>query len=195
LSKGNASITVDVTKAVEKTRALQNIPKAVRYQLQKWGADTVRHLKSTVLSGRVLHVRSGQLRRSVRSKIIPSGDRYALHIGTRNSKYARILERGGTITPKRAKYLTVPFPGVKGRASNYPRYSKATKRGTFIMKVRGKLFIVEKRARSLKFLFTLKKKVKIPAFWWLRKTTRERKPKLDRMMSKPYLYATAKRMK
>ena len=193
----SGDVKVDLTGAIKKTKTLQNLPKATKYQLTAWGSEFVRYLKQTAVKGRYVGkykggVRSGQLRRGIKKKVIVTGDAYKLEVGTQGVKYARILEKGGTITPKRKQYLTIPLKGVKGRARDYP--------GAFVIKSKkGNLLIVQRRAKKykgsmLKPLFVLKKQVKIPRFAWLEKSLRDRKGKLDNMLGKARLYKTAEKM-
>ena len=117
-----------------------------------------------------------------------SGNRYKVEIGSSGVIYARILEKGGTITPKKAKWLTIPLPGVKGRASNYP--------DSFVIKSKsGNLLIVQKKGKSgIVPLFVLKKKVKIPDFRWLTGSLEEKRSTLDRMMNARELLRIAEKL-
>jgi len=74
-----------------------------------------------------------------------------LKVDLRRVPYARIHELGGIIKPKKSKYLTIPFPGVKGKVRQY--------KNTFVAK--GVIF--QKLGKKLKALFVLKKQVTIPA--------------------------------
>lgn len=56
------------------------------------------------LSGEVLHVRTGRLRRSVHPEFDFGGNRAMATVGT-NVIYARAHEYGATITPKKARAL------------------------------------------------------------------------------------------
>ena len=188
-------VKADFTGAIKKTMALQNLPRATRFQLNTWGGLFVKYLKQTATKGRYVGKyrggrRTGQLARGIRKKVFTAGDIYRLEVGTVDVKYARILEKGGTIRPTRKQYLTVPLGRTKGSASDYP--------DAFIIKSKkGNLLIVEKvgKRQRLKPLFVLKKQVRIPAFHWLEKSVRDRKGKLDSMLSKSRLYKVAERMK
>lgn len=48
-------------------------------------------------------------------KTIVSG----LFVDLKRVPYARIHELSGTITPKKGKFLTIPFPGIKGKARDF----------------------------------------------------------------------------
>jgi len=167
------------TAKYRKRRKKENMSKAFHYQLQKWTGKTVKQIIRN-LSGPILKTRSGHLRRSVTGRTFKEKLIYAIIgsgiFGRKGVRYARIHEKGGTIKPKKAKMLTIPLPGVKGRAANYP--------DSFIIKSKkGNLLIVEKRGKKgLRPLFSLKKKVKIPPRKWLSRSIKEMKPDLDRSM-------------
>ena len=96
--------------------------------------------------------------------------------GRKAPKYARSHEKGGTIRPKTAKALTIPLPGIKGVAANYP--------DAFIIKSKkGNTLLVESRGtKGLRPLFVLKKSVKMPARHWLSQSKNEMKPDLQKLM-------------
>ena len=73
--------------------------------------------------------------------------------------------------------MTVPLPGVKGRARN--------KKNTFVLKSKsGNLVIMQRKGKKkLKPLYVLKEKVKIPPFKWLEQSIDMKRPLLARMMS------------
>lgn len=80
------------------------------------------------LTGEVLKYRSGALRRSAdgEAKVISNGWQIELRAGEGPDKvkYARIHEMGGTITPKRGRFLAIPLPPVlnaRGIAKSKPR--------------------------------------------------------------------------
>lgn len=115
-----------------------------------------------------LSVRSGALLRSIAKSIqvrgkFSFGGEVTGQIGS-PLIYASTQEFGATITPKRAKWLTVPLPAAldsRGimklpKARDYPR--------TFVQRSRkGNLIIFQKRGkRKIVPLFVLKKSVTIP---------------------------------
>lgn len=79
------------------------------------------------------------------------------------SKYA-MHERGATITPKKAKYLTIPLPAAL-RANGTPiRPSARDWDNTFVGRSKkGNLLIFRKTSTGIVPLYALKTQVKIPA--------------------------------
>ena len=169
---------IDVTK-YRSRRKKENMSKAIHYQLQRWTGKTVKHIIRNI-SGGILKTRSAQLRRSITGRTFRDKLIYSIIgsgiFGKKGVKYARILEKGGIIRPKTKKALTIPLPGVKGRAANYP--------DSFIIKSKaGNTLIVQKKgAKGIKPLFVLKKSVKIPAFHWLSDSIKDMKPDLFRSL-------------
>jgi hypothetical protein len=98
-------------------------------------------------------------------------------VGKRPVVYARIQDEGGTIIPRKAKWLTIPLRGVKGIAQNYP--------DSFIVKSkRGNLLICQRDDRGrLKPLFVLRKQVKIPPTYWFTNVMAGRVQELERTLA------------
>ena len=187
----NVKFTADVSGAKKKNKAIKGTGQAARYQLTSWGSKATKTIIRNVSGGIIGKykggVRTGQLRRNIKFKIRGSKTDIYLEIGSWGVKYARILERGGTIRPKRVQYLTIPFPGVKGRARNY--------RDAFVFKSRaGNLILAQRQGAGLKPLFILKKSVQIPAFEWLEKSIDQERSLLQRMMDKQELLRVAERL-
>lgn len=161
----------------EKLRKLKGLDQGILGQLNLWGAKTEQRIKQYTLAGAILKS-TGQLKRNVgyHAKLGTHGPQVAVGTGIKERglktvKYARIHEKGGNITPKKAKALTIPFRGVKGRARNYP--------GTFIIKAKGKAFLVRRAGKGLEWLYTLKQKVHIPARHWLSRSIKDMTPYLN----------------
>jgi len=130
------------------------------------------------ISNKILHVRSGQLRNSIGSIVTHDGKQPEGIIGSgvRGSgrmPYADIHETGGTITPKRVNWLTIPLraaltpAGVpRGRARDFENtffaYSKA-----------GNLILFQRKGKGAVALFLLKKSVTIPARRYMSITAEE----------------------
>lgn len=192
-----ANVKIDTKGAVAKTKVLKKAaglesPSAIKFQLTKWGGLTqkfiIRNVSGGIIGKYKGGTRSGQLRRSIKFNIRGLKSYFQLEIGSFGVKYSRILEKGGVIYPKRKQWLTVPLPGVKGWARNYPN--------AFIIKSKkGNLLIVEKKGKAgIKPLFVLKKSVRIPAFRWLEKSVKPKQSLLNRMLSTKELLRIAKRL-
>lgn len=132
------------------------------------------------LTGQILNVRTGKLRQSIGSRVFFSdtGITGLVGSGVRTGKrmiYANIHETGGTIVPKRKKWLTIPLDAAKTR-SGAPRRAKALDwKDTFIIRTKsGQLLIVRKDGKKkLTPLYVLKKSVKIPKRRYLSKTMQQ----------------------
>lgn len=145
--------------------ALLNIPKATDpFLFRAVNAYVIllqSHIAEKKLSGQILKVDSGMLRSGLRPVLAQrKGPMISAGITT-NVRYWRIHELGGIIRPKRAKALTIPFPGVKGRARDFD--------DTFIAK--GVIF--QKSESGPIPLFSLKKEVRIPRRPYLQPSLRE----------------------
>lgn len=171
----------------KKMGKLKTIPLATRYQMTMWTSATLKRIARSI-SGKTLHVRTAKLKRSLKARTHGSVTNPKAEIGSYGVVYARILEKGGKIRPKNKKYLTVPFPKVKGKAPNYS--------DTFVIKSKkGSLLIVQKKGKSgFKPLFTLRKEVKIPAFGWLSNPIHEALPQLHKLMNKAEILRVAGRL-
>jgi len=187
------TIKTELKGAEAKITTAKKLPKAVRYQFNKWGGKAKVHIVRAI-SGRILKTRTGFMRRNISFKISATAASQKMQIGTgiaptKTVKYANILERGGEIKAKKAKYLTIPFPGIKGRARNFP--------DAFVLKSKaGNLIIAQKKgATGFKPLFLLKPSVQMPAFKWFSIPLKEKTPLLRDYMKKKELLKVAERMK
>ncbi len=79
-------------------RAGTTIHDAVYKAVQEMGLRLLAHVKADKLSGQVLHVRTGRLRRSINMRMSDDGSSIYASVGT-NVVYARINELGGTTSP------------------------------------------------------------------------------------------------
>jgi phage gpG-like protein len=130
------------------------------------------------ISGKILKVRSGRLHTSIGSIVDDSGNQLHGIIGSgvrqgQRVPYADIHETGGTITPKRVNWLTIPLRAAltpagmpRGRARDFENtffaYSKA-----------GNLILFQLKGKKAVALFLLKKSVTIPARRYMSITAEE----------------------
>lgn len=153
-------------------RMPERITPALIKALNAYVIDLRDHVVTQKLSGQVLKVRTGALRSSFMPVFARrKGGMIWAGVGT-NVKYARIHELGGTITPKRAKALTVPMPGVRGRAKDYE--------DTFIAK--GMIF--QRQEKGIEALFALKKSVTMPSRPYIVPSIEETAPLLEAALDK-----------
>lgn len=107
-------------------------------------------------SGSVIKVRSGFTRKSIKwafAKKTLTG-----RIGSRK-KHMRQIEHGGTITPKRGKYLTIPMPAAQ-TASGVTRKPITDYEGFFLRTKEGWLFFFEDKGDGkIKPMFMLVRSV------------------------------------
>lgn len=87
------------------------IPAAARQALTVVGGNAVRYLKEHELTGGSLGVRSGRLRNSVGLEMGQDAAGLTVRVFAGRGEgvnYAGIHEHGGTITPKRGRFLAIP---------------------------------------------------------------------------------------
>lgn len=134
-------------------------------------------LKSNV-TGSILKRRSGHLAQSIESSIYQdSGGVITARIGSGvrsgfRMPYTEIHETGGTITPKRVKYLTVPLAAAL-TSSGVPR--KASVRewpNTFVGRSKGGALIIFQKAGKGRMipLYVLKRSINVPARRYMSRT-------------------------
>jgi phage gpG-like protein len=99
----------------------------------------------------------GTLADSITHKILKVAGLAVTGVVGTNLAYAAIHEFGGTITPKNANWLTIPFAGVKGRARDYDN--------TFFAWSKNKHLILFQRVGKDEVipLFVLVKESEVPA--------------------------------
>lgn len=161
-------------------RQANQLGRAVRIGLVRAGARLERLAKERV-TGDILKVRSGSLRRSITSRIIEDKNGVSLAVGSTvgvAAKYAPIHEFGGVIKPVRAKMLAVPV-GPALTPSGVARYPsprdvpvrlgfRPTKTpGTALLVERTKTVKGRRGRTSGRVWFVLKKQVRIPTRQWL----------------------------
>jgi hypothetical protein len=170
-------------------RALANLPKALDAEMRRaFNAHgrfmtkemvTKRFTGYTGRSGDRLQNRSALLRRSFKHEVVggvgQSTPLTLVHYSA-GVKYARLQEYGGTIRPKRSKWLTIPLPDAL-TASGVARYQSARylfdtypKQMSVVRSRSGRLFIVSRGKPGTKprknaetvWLYILKKESKVP---------------------------------
>lgn len=135
-----------------------------------------RRLKTNV-TDRILHRRTGHLAQSIQSSVYQENGVVTARIGSgalnkERMPYAEIHEDGGTITPKRVKYLTIPLAAAL-TASGAPRKASARDwANTFVGKSKGGALIIFQKVgkKSIIPLYVLKRSVTIPARHYMSET-------------------------
>jgi len=119
-----------------------------------------------------LRVRSGRLRNSIAGKVEPrpGGLAVVLSAGGRTGgadvAYAGIQEEGGTIRPKRGRYLAIPVHDALSTAAGVQRYPSARHVPDLQFIPRGKPRLVHKETGELYYI--LKEQVTITGKHYLR---------------------------
>jgi len=127
----------------------------LRRPLADFGERMVRRI-SKRLSGPALKERTGRLKGSLTYE--ETHDTVEISAGGADEvDYAAIHHYGGTIRPKKKKFLTIPFPG--GPADQRVPLRAADFNDTFVAKG----IIFQKRGEQIEPLFILRKSVEIPA--------------------------------
>lgn len=112
-----------------------------------------------------LSKRSGALSASLNPSHIKVGNQSSqIEVAYTLSGIAAVHEKGATITPKRAQYLTIPLPPALTSRGVPKKQSARDWKNTFVLKSKkGNLLIVQKQGRGeLLPLYVLKKQVTIP---------------------------------
>jgi hypothetical protein len=138
-----------------------------------------------------LRSRSGTLANSFQAAELPgaSDEEWAGSVYTR-APYARLQEFGGTVTPKRAKYLTIPLDAAKTRAAGQVRgYARSWPGITFVRRLDdGRLCVFVrkgqgKRAREIP-IFLLVRSVTVPPRLGFREAWDADAPARDRVLDR-----------
>jgi hypothetical protein len=159
-------LKADFTGAFHKSAISKCIPKATKHAITQWATDTVMMLKKSAAAqqrsgpGR----KTGHMGRNVGMESSIGDEAYKIVIGTgvggtQTVKYASVQDKGGTIKAKK-KFLTIPLPGVKGVARNYPNAFLCTTAG-------GQWMLAEPKGKTgIRPLFLLRPQVTLPASHW-----------------------------
>lgn len=153
-------------------KAVKNIgilPKQLQeeiWSLVRWGTLLYKAEVMRLYSGKVVKVRSGVTRASITEKLMKA--RMLGKVGSKKTNMP-LLEYGGTIRVKKAKLLTIPFPGgpaltAAGASRGTAREIGAMFESSFWMKSKaGSMILFGKTGKTLTPLFIGKKSVKIKA--------------------------------
>jgi len=176
-----------------KQRAMRNIMQANKRQMQSWLTMTHRLAKRSASQMQKSDRHTSQMQNNIADDIIDTNDGFYGIVGTgvkgtQTVKYARKQDVGGKIVAK-GKYLTIPFPGVKGTARSQPGK-------TFFFKSRaGNLILARTQGKGkLVPLFLLKKSVTIPASRWFTKVIDARRNLLTEMLKPANVLRVAEKM-
>jgi len=142
-----------VIKAVDETG---DRARDLTQPLADFGERMVRKI-SKRLSGPALKERTSRLKGSLTHEEMADTGEISAGGGPGEVDYAAIHHYGGTIRPKKKKFLTIPFPG--GPADKRVPLRAADFADTFVAKG----IIFQKRGEDIVPLFILKKSVEIPA--------------------------------
>jgi len=112
----NPIVDLDLKPLEDLTKTLADGPRRlalISLDVMRRGGRRAANRARELATGETLRVRSGTYRRSLDSKTDRDGDVITTRVGVLRGeealRYARIHEYGGTITPKRARLLTVPL--------------------------------------------------------------------------------------
>lgn len=168
--------------------ALRKLPQImqpmIRNVFRKFGLAFRRVFVSKRLSGGSgLGRRSGQLARSFGSRVIETAGLIKLVVFT-DSKYALIQEKGGTIVPKRSKYLAIPVgPAVSGKVAKFtsPRQVAGLQ---FMQNKAGNKFMGQVQGGKVVIFFVLKKSVTIKPRMKFGDTFEKQAPKIVPLLAR-----------
>lgn len=160
---GLSSASVPLAKVMRE--ALQLVARKLEKKHSKpWNGQLVNNSKT-------LQKRSGGIKRIAQSIKIKGNSIETLE-GTISTSGFEIHEKGGTISAKRAKYLTIPLPAAMDTRGVPLRKRARDWDKTFVARSkRGNLLIFRKEAKgSITPLYLLKPSVRIPARLGMEKT-------------------------
>jgi len=144
------------------------------------GTNVVLNALKDNLSNRILKTRSARLKQSLGMRM--AQDWFGLHsvvgsgvgAGGARVKYANLQETGGTITPKNAKYLTIPLPANLTRAGVMRKSPRELDNAFFNYNSKGNLIMYEVNARGkVTPMFYLTKKATVPGSHYMEKTANQ----------------------
>lgn len=188
-------VKADFSGETAKTETIRRLPRAFFINAEDWASRTVLFIKESYKGGNTFKRPPKEIDNRLGMKITKTGPTEAdiligtgEHIGRAKVVYARIQEEGGVVKPTRGKFLTIPFPGVKGFAANYPKAFLATTAG-------GQWLLAEPKGKTgIRPLFLLRKSVRLPPRFWFSRPIAAQKPLLARMMSPDGVWQTARKL-
>ncbi len=158
-------LSIKVVGLKEAKARLGKMSKGIDEVLEReieWALRTYQNEVKRLATGKLIKVRSGRYRSSVKIDFQGGADPQGL-VST-DIIYAATLEWGATITPKRAKWLAIPLKAAQTRAGN-SRGGPRSFRNTFFARSKaGNLILFGSPTAGTKKvmpLFVMKKKVKI----------------------------------
>jgi hypothetical protein len=157
---------------------------------QKHGNYFIQTMARAQLRGRPgLNRRTGTLARAFNRAVFDEGGRVTLRVWVDSSAaaYAFMQEKGGTITPKKGKYLAIPIGAAVTRAGVSRHSSPREVDGLrFMQKKGGQPFLGKVEGGKVVAYFLLRKKVTIPARLGMEKTFRELAPMVYPAISREF---------
>lgn len=190
-------IKADFSAETAKTEVIRRLPRAFFMNAEDWAGRTLLAIKESYKGGRTFKRPPKEIDQNLGMKVVKTGPSEGVivigtgeQIGKSAVVYARIQEEGGVVKAKRGVFLTIPFPGVKGVAANYPKAFLATTAG-------GQWLLAQQsgqKGRGVKPLFLLRKSVTLPARRWFSGPINAQKPLLARMMSTDGIWQTARKL-
>ncbi len=184
------NLTDRAVQTIAKHKAFgQRIASVISDKLQEAINDAQRYIQQEELTGQLLNVRTGSLRRSIKAERVQQigniiSGRVGVIEGTA-SKYAHIQEVGGQIRSVKGRYLAIPLPSAKTpRGVIKGKYNvplRSLKLAIFRSKA-GNLILAERKKLKTKTkiipLFVLKRSVTITGKQYMQKAANRLKDRL-----------------
>lgn len=90
-------------------------PELIVPTMRRIGLVLEGYIRRDQLSGQALQVRTGQGRRSIFHRVVVGDHDVSVVVGAdlSTARYMRVQEHGGTITPTKSRFLTIPLDAAK----------------------------------------------------------------------------------
>jgi phage gpG-like protein len=164
--------------------------------LRRWASGTIAQVIARHISGRPgLISRTGNLMRSLHHRESGSTLNTLKTVLWTSQPYAHIQEFGGTVRPKSAKMLAIPFPGgpatgPTGMSLYASPLRSSLPEGMFIWKSKkGNLILGRREGQDLQPWFILKSSVTIPPRLGFRETVKQQIVQLQTQLGQQYRQA------